>query len=83
MTLQEIIQAAQQLNVQEQIQLVSQLVQTLEQVIQKSIATTHLQPPTKPKNTEAASHSHLLKGKVKYYDAPYEPVAIEDWDALV
>ena len=82
MTLQEIIKAAQQLSLQEQVQLVSQLVQTLEQVIHTGLTTTPLQLTEKQKNTEAVSQSHLLKGKVKYYDAPFEPVALDDWDAL-
>ncbi len=28
------------------------------------------------------SEEYPLRGKVIHYDAPYEPVAIEDWETL-
>lgn len=28
------------------------------------------------------SEDHPLRGKVVHYDNPYEPVALEDWEAL-
>ena len=36
-----------------------------------------------PTSQQFSSQSNLPKGKVIYYNNPYEPVAAEDWQALV
>ena len=78
MTLQDIVKAAQQLSLQEQIRLVSQLAQTLEQAFKAGVATTPSQIPAKQQSIYTTPKTHSLKGKVRYYDAPYETVAFED-----
>lgn len=32
-------------------------------------------------NAQSAAEQRPLRGKVRHYDDPYEPVAIEDWEA--
>ena len=32
-------------------------------------------------NAQAVAEQHPLRGKVRYYEDPYEPVAGEDWEA--
>lgn len=83
MNLQDIIQAAQELSLQEQMKLVSQLVQALEQTIQTGVTTTPLQIPTNQPTSNTTVVTGSLKGKVEYYDAPYESVALEDWEAFI
>ena len=36
-----------------------------------------------PTSQQFPSESNPLRGKVIYYNNPYEPVAAEDWEALV
>jgi hypothetical protein len=32
-------------------------------------------------NAQSIAEQHPLRGKVRYYEDPYEPIAAEDWEA--
>jgi len=54
-------------SIEERIQLIEAILQTLKH---------DLSEPSQP-----TPHHHSLRGKLRHYDAPYEPIAAEDWEA--
>lgn len=42
---------------------------------------TTLKQDLRTNNTQSAAEQLSLRGKVRHYDDPYEPVATEDWEA--
>lgn len=66
----EIIKKLQGTSIEERISIVEAILQT----VKNDMRSTSSQPLT--------SEDCPLRGKVVRYDNPYEPVALEDWDAL-
>ncbi|NEQ46217.1 MAG: hypothetical protein F6K00_22820 [Leptolyngbya sp. SIOISBB] len=64
----EVFEKLQTASVAEKIQLIEAILQTLKQGLRKQ---------TQP----SVNHDRLLRGKLRCYDSPYEPIAAEDWEA--
>ncbi|MBW4650304.1 MAG: hypothetical protein KME06_16695 [Kastovskya adunca ATA6-11-RM4] len=65
----EILSKLQSASVEERIQIIEIILQSLKNDIGVS-------------KKQSSSDLHSLKGKVTYYNDPYQPVASEDWEAL-
>lgn len=71
MTISQLENEIRQLPKEEQLQLLAWLAQYIHQTI------------TVPKNKVTLDDiNHPLEGTLLSYDAPFEPVALDDWDAL-
>lgn len=66
----EIINQLQGTTIEERILIIEAILQTVKNDMRLSAS-----PPIKPEHNP-------LRGKVIRYDAPYEPVAAEDWEVL-
>ncbi|MGK7920683.1 MAG: hypothetical protein AB4080_11830 [Trichodesmium sp.] len=66
----EILKKLQGTSIQERILVIEAILQT----VKNDMRITSSQ--------QFSSEEYPLRGKVIHYDAPYEPVAIEDWEAL-
>ena len=64
----EVFEKLQTASVAEKIQLIEAILQTLKH---------DLSEQTQP----SRNHDQPLRGKLRHYDSPYEPVAAEDWEA--
>jgi hypothetical protein len=70
MTESEIIEKLQGTSIEERIQIIEAILQTVKNDMRSTSSQQH------------PSEHHPLRGKVVHYDNPYEPVALEDWDVL-
>ncbi|MDJ0516137.1 MAG: hypothetical protein QNJ74_07695 [Trichodesmium sp. MO_231.B1] len=66
----EILKKLQGKSIEERILVIEAILQTVKNDM--GLTSSH----------QLSSEEHPLKGKVIHYDAPYEPVAQEDWEAL-
>ncbi|NEP91260.1 MAG: hypothetical protein F6K18_33125 [Okeania sp. SIO2C2] len=66
----EILKKLEGTSVEERIQIVEAILQTLKHDMRST------------SSQQLSSHELSLQGKVIYYEEPYEPVALEDWEKL-
>lgn len=66
----EILKKLQGTSIEERILIIEAILQT----VKNDMRLTSSQ--------QLSSEENPLKGKVIHYDAPYEPVALEDWETL-
>jgi len=66
----DILEKLQGTSIEERILIIEAILQTVKNDMRLSAS-----PPIKPEHNP-------LRGKVIRYDAPYEPVAAEDWEVL-
>ena len=66
----EILEKLQSASIEERIRVIEAILRSLKHDMRSA------------SSQQILSESNPLRGKVIYYDDPYEPVAVEDWEAL-